>query len=126
MNSDRLFFNTKEEGIYFSSNEDFSVTAEQIGLDGDKYVALDARKIYLGKTALKKEDEPVLLGQSTVDLLSNLITSLDTLVKTMANTPPAPPVYCGTVSSIAKTIAPQLPTLKQQLTLLKSRKVFVE
>lgn len=126
LNSDRLFFNTKEEGIYFSANKDFSVTAKQVGIDGEKYVGLDARKIYLGKIALKKEDEPVLLGQSTVDLLSKLITALDTLIKTMANTPPAPPVYCGTVSSIAKTVAPQLPVLKQQLALLKSRKVFVE
>lgn len=125
LNSDRLFFNTKEEGIYFTSNKDIGLSGEQVGVDGEKYVALDARKIYLGRIALKKEDEPVLLGQSTVDWLSQLVTNLDTLIRTMATAPPEGP-YSGVVSSIAKSIQPQMPTLRQRLELLKSRKVFVE
>lgn len=125
LNSDRLFFNSREEGIYLSANKDISLSGEQVGIDGEKYVALDARKIYLGSIALKKEDEPVLLGQSTIDWLGQLVTNLDTLIRTMALTPPTGP-YSAVVSSIAKSVQPQLPTLKQRLQLLKSRKVFVE
>ena len=125
MNSDRIFFNSKKEGIYLSAEKDVGITAEQVGIDGDKYVALDASKIYLGRIALKKEDEPVLLGQSTIDWLSQLVTNLNTLINTMAKAPPEGP-YSGAVSSVAKAVQPQLPTLKNRLDLLKSRKVFVE
>jgi hypothetical protein len=125
MNSDRIFFNSKKEGIYLSSEKDLGITAEQVGIDGDKYITLDANKIYLGRIALKKEDEPVLLGQSTIDWLSQLVTNLNTLINTMAKSPPEGP-YSGAVSSVAKSVQPQLPTLKNRLDLLKSRKVFVE
>lgn len=125
LNSDRLFFNSRGEGIYLSANKDIGLTGEQVGIDGEKYVTLDARKIYLGRVALKKEDEPVLLGQSTIDWLSQLVTNLDTLIRTLAVTPPEGP-YSAVVSSIAKSVQPQMPILNQRLNLLKSRKVFVE
>ena len=125
MNSDRIFFNSKKEGIYLTSEKDIGLSGQQVGIDGDKYVALDAKKIYLGRIALKREDEPVLLGQATIDWLTKLMFNLDTLISALAQSPPDS-VYAGAVKTVALAVYPQIPLLRSSLVFLKSRKVFVE
>ena len=126
VNSDRLYFNSREESTLFSAKEAFGVNANSIHFDGVDYIGLDAKKIYLGKVALSREDEPVLLGQTTTDFLEDFIKLFQAMIKTMATMPPAPPAAIAKMMAQANAILPQLPPLKQRLPRLHSKKVFTE
>lgn len=126
LNGDRLIFNAREENILISANAGVGVNANTISLDGEEYIGLDATKIYLGKVALNREDEPVLLGQSTTDLLEDFLSQFEQLIKTMATMPPAPPAAIAKMLAISNAILPVIPSLKNRLSLLHSKKVFTE
>ena len=130
LNSGRLYFNSKDEDILFSAKESFGVTAKDISLDGDKYVAFDAKKIYLGEKARLYESQPVILGDSLEYLLDDLFNSLTSLSKAMAK------AQAGgkPVTSLMKE-APKLRGIVRQLKRrinpsgksdLKSKKTFTE
>ena len=51
--------------------------------------------------------------------------TFDVLLKSLG-TPGAPPVYVGTQVSTTKAIKPAIKTLKNQIKLLTSKKVFTE
>ena len=125
VNSNRVFINAKEEGIYLSAVENIGLNSKFIGIDSDKYISLDSKKIYLGKVALKREDEPVLLGQSTIELLNQFITQVELLTQALAK-PLPPPAYVASVSAVANSVVPQLPPLKSRLKTLLSKKVYTE
>lgn len=126
LNSGRLYFNSKEESILLSANEAIGGNAKTINLDGEKYIALDAKKIYLGTDALNREDEPVLKGQTSTDWLEDFIGQFESLVKGMATMPPAPPAAIAKMIATANAIQPVLPVLKKRLPQLHSKKVFTE
>lgn len=125
INSGRLYFNSYKEGIYLSGTTGVGINAEQVGIDGDKYVALDARKVYLGTVAFK-ENEPVLKGQTSTDWLDDFASQFETLVKGMATAPPVPAAYVAKMVATANSILPLIPVLKKQLKLLHSKKVYTE
>lgn len=125
INSDRVFLNAKKEGVYLSAIENIGLNSKFIGIDSDKYIALDSKKIYLGKVALKREDEPVLLGQSTIELLNQFITQVELLTQALSK-PLPPPAYVASVSAVANSVLPQLPPLKSRLKTLLSKKVYTE
>lgn len=125
INSGRLFFNAKEEGVFISATEQIGLNSKEIGLDADKYVAIDSKKIYLGVDAFK-EKEPVLKGQTSTDWLDDLTSQLETIVKGMATAPPAPPAFVAKMIATSNAVLPLLPTLKQKLKLLHSKKVYTE
>lgn len=126
LNSGRLIFNAKEEHILLSSNEGIGLNGNSISIDGEEYIGLDAKKIYLGKVALNREDEPVLLGQSTTDLLDDFLSQFEQLIKTIATMPPAPPAAIAKMLAISNAILPVIPSLKNRLNLLHSKKVYTE
>lgn len=126
LNAGRLYFNAKEESIFLSGTEAIGANAKTINLDGEDYAAIDAKKIYLGSVARKKEDEPVLLGQTTTDLLEDILAQFETIVKGMATAPPAPPAYVAKMVATSNSVLPQIPALKNRLPLLHSKKVFTE
>lgn len=126
LNAGRLYFNAKEESILLSGTEAIGANAKTINLDGEDYAAIDAKKIYLGSVARKKEDEPVLLGQRTTDLLEDILAQFETIVKGMATAPPAPPAYVAKMVATSNSVLPQIPALKNRLPLLHSKKVFTE
>lgn len=125
INAGRLFFNAKEEGAYISAVEDIGINGKVVGIDGENYVALDAKKIYLGTDAFK-EKEPVLLGQTSTDWLDDFISQFETLVKGMSTAPPSPPAYVAKMIATASSIVPIIPKLKSLLKQLHSKKSFVE
>jgi len=88
-------------------------------------VSLDAKKIYLGSTALKKEDEPLLLGQTTQDWLTTLVDNLDTLLQTLSK-PGPPPVYVAKAVATSTALLGGIKQLKSQIKLLSSKKVYTE
>ena len=125
INGGRLFFNAKEEGIFLSAVEGIGLNGKVVGIDGEDYVALDAIKVYLGTDAFK-EKEPVLLGQTSTDWLDDFMSQFETLVKSIATAPPAPPAYVAKQIATANSILPLIPTMKNLLKQLHSKKVFTE
>ena len=84
LNSGRLVFNTKEEDIFFSAKESFTVTSRDVNIDGEDYISLDAKKIYLGDNSMIADTnqgtpEPVVLGHQLDDFLSQLLDELNRL-----------------------------------------------
>ena len=126
LNSGRLYFNAKDNDILLSSKEGIGLNSNTISLDGEEYIGLDADKIYLGKIALEREDEPVLLGQSTTDLLEDFLKQFQSLIRDMASMPPAPPAAIAKMIATSNAILPEIPKLKQRLPLLHSKKVYTE
>jgi len=125
VNSGRLYFNARDEGAFISSKEMIGFNSKIIGIDGEKYIGLDAKKIYLGTTAFE-EKEPALKGQTSTDWLDDLVSLLEGLAKTLATTPPAPPTYIGALIKEGIKLQIQLPQLKSLLKQLHSRKVFID
>ena len=125
INGGRLYFNAKEEGAFISATEMIGLNSKVVGVDGEEYVALDAKKVYLGTDAFK-EKEPVLLGQTSTDWLDDFISQFETLVKGMSTAPPAPPAYVAKMIATSSSIVPLIPTLKNLLKQLHSKKVFTE
>jgi hypothetical protein len=125
INGGRLFFNAKEEGAFIAANEYIGLASKEIHIDGDDMVSLDGKKIYLGRVAMMREDEPVILGTTLQDWLTNLTDNLNTLLKSLGK-PSAPPAYVAANVATAKALQPALKTLKSQIKLLTSKKVFTE
>jgi hypothetical protein len=84
INSDRIVLNAKKEDILISSNESLTVSSKDIGIDGEDYISLDAKKIYLGVGSKNRDTElgsaePVVLGHRLEDFLQILVDELKTL-----------------------------------------------
>ena len=125
VNGGRLFFNAKEEGAFIAAKDYVGLASKEIHIDGDDMVSIDGKKIYLGSVALNREDEPIVKGTTLQDWLTSFMDTFDVLLKSLG-TPGAPPVYVGTQVSTTKAIKPAIKTLKNQIKLLTSKKVFTE
>tara|TARA_R110000803_G_scaffold40135_2_gene86516 strand:+ start:1996 stop:3186 length:1191 start_codon:yes stop_codon:yes gene_type:complete len=126
VNGGRLFFNAKDEGAFISAKESIGLNSNIVAVDGEEYVAFDADKIYLGEAAKRLEDEPVLLGKRTVDLLEEIIDELDTIYTNLATLPPAPPAGIAKLVVLGNMQKPSIPLLKTRLKRIMSEKVFTE
>lgn len=125
INSNRLYFNAREESALISAKEAFGVNAKTVNLDGEEYLATDAKKIYLGVEAFR-EAEPVLLGATSTDWMADHLALFKALVSGMASAPPVPGAYVAKMKATAASIKPQIPPLKSRLPKLHSKKVFTE
>ena len=125
INSNRLYFNAREENALISAKEAFGVNAKTVNLDGEEYLATDAKKIYLGVEAFR-EAEPVLLGTTSTDWLEDDLALFKAWIDGVASAPPAPPAFVAKCIALASAIKPQIPPLKNRLPKLHSKKVFTE
>ena len=125
VNGGRLFFNAYEEGAFIAAKDHIGLASKEVHIDGDDNVSIDGKKIYLGRVAMKKEDEPVLLGQTTQDWLTTLVDNLDTLLKTLSK-PGPPPVYVAKAVATSTALLGGIKQLKSQIKLLSSKKVYTE
>ena len=80
-NSDRIVINAREDNLTLAAKKHASINADTVSVDGEKYIGLDASKIYLG-TKAQKENEPVLLGMTSIGHLRNFYTNLMTICQT--------------------------------------------
>lgn len=126
INSGRLYFNAYDEHALLSAKEGIGLNAKTISLDGEEYIGLDAKKIYLGAAALQKEHEPVLKGKTSTDWLEDLTKQVTSIANTMAKLPPAPPAAIAKMIASGNAIVPLLKILKNKLPQLHSKKVFTE
>lgn len=131
VNSGRLIFNAKEEDINFTSNNTFSISSKNVGIDAVESIGLDADKIHLGKQARILESEPVILGDSLETWLFTLTNMLSSLADSCAR---ATTPTGGPVLSLIE-VAPQLKAIINSLnqginpggnSRLKSKKVYTE
>lgn len=128
MTADRIWINGRDD-IEFSSKNFIGFTSEQINLDGQEQVSLDATKIYLGDKS-QNEKEPVLKGRTTTEMMSNLtdqfIILLDTMIEAGNSGNGDPGAFIGALQSVAKLLKPVLKTYQDQLPTLHSKKVYTE
>lgn len=110
LNSGRLVFNSNEDHILLSSNLSIGLKAVNgINIDTNGYTIINSPDIKLGS---KDATEPILKGDTTINLLSQLVqqlTNLTIALKTV--TPSAGPA----VAPAATTLEPLLRQLKTSL-----------
>ena len=131
VNSGRLYFNSTEEDINFSSKEKISLTGEQVSIDGASSIGLDAKKIYLGEDALRFETQPVLLGNQTELFLYELISTLKSLASIHISLTDASGTPIPALNTFGRVFEAQMKSLLNEInpngaSKLKSKKVFVE
>ena len=137
LNADRLIFNSKKDDIVLTSKDSISASGLNVNIDGEDYIGLDAKKIYLGKAPKNKEmteglPQPVILGDQLERLLGDLFEELQSigtqLSKAAAVTGgPVPQVMAAGValSSLAIRLRSKINPLGKTSS-IKSKKVFVE
>jgi len=124
LNSGRLLFNTTQDHIMLSSQKSINLNSvEGVNIDTTGPVVLEAPEIKLGSN---NATESVLLGDSTVDLLQNLISDLSSLLKIMGSQIGNNGILLEPTATTARTISNNLSTYQSQLDSLKSNIVKVE
>ncbi len=117
INSGRLVFSTTTDHILLNSQKSVGINAiESFNVDSPKSV-IQSNEIYLGS---KNATEPLLKGDTTIELLSQLVsqlTSLTTLLQLVT------PIGGPGVSQGASALIPFLQTLKVQLETTTKSKV---
>jgi|LakMenEpi03Aug12_release.lakeMendotaPanAssembly.Ray.scaffolds.fasta_scaffold01359_42 hypothetical protein len=127
INGGRLFFNAKEDSILLSAKESVGLNARTLNLDATEYFCADSKKIYLGKAARTSGGkEPVILGAQLENWLTTLLDTLNNLAIAMTT---ATSVIGGPVVQL-NAAGPELQavvnSLKTQIKLFQSKKVFTE
>ena len=127
LNGGRLFLNAKEDSAFISAKESVGINAKTVNLDATNYFCVDSKKIYLGKVARTSSNrEPVVLGIQLENWLSTLLDTLESVSTAMST---ATSVTGGPVPAL-NAAGPELQavvkSLKTQIRLFQSKKVFTE
>lgn len=122
LNSGRLFFNSKTDSIFLSSNRTINLNSVlSVNIDTEDLI-VQSTKIYLGS---KNAKEPVLYGDKTVEMLGDIINLLESLL-TASATATAGPFPVSTLNATGTLQATTIQYLKQNLEYLKSETVYIE
>jgi hypothetical protein len=127
VNGGRLFFNAKEESILLSAKESIGLNASTLNFDAQEYACIDAKRIYLGsKARASAMREPAVLGTQLENWLTTLLETLESLAVSLSS---ATSVTGGPVTQL-NAAGPELgaavKSLKTQIILFQSKKVFTE
>ena len=121
INSGRLVFNSTLDHILLSSKKSINLNAvENVNIDSPN-TTIQSEKVYLGS---KNATESVLLGNSTISTLNNLIDNLNSFLQicsTVVATAPGTPIVPLNVAS--NELASKLDIIKGNLEKLKSNTV---
>ena len=118
LNSGRLVFNSNQDHILLSSAKSINLNAvESVNIDTVKFIT-QADQIFLGKEDLA--NQPLMLGNNTVDLLKNLTSAVKELantLKTLQSAPVAPgsPAVFPTLLVPMSQVVTTLESLENQL-----------
>ena len=122
INSGRLVFNTTLDHILLSSKKSINLNAlDSINIDCNT-VIVQSGKLYLGS---KNATEPLLLGNSTISTLNNLIDNLSAFLQvcsTVVATAPGTPIV--PLNLAANQLSAQLKVIQGNLEKLKSKSNF--
>ena len=118
LNSGRLVFNSNQDHILLSSAKSINLNSvESVNIDTKKFIT-QADQIFLGKEDLA--NQPLMLGNNTVDLLKNLtsvVKELTNTLKTLQSAPVAPgsPAIFPTLLAPMSQLVLTLESLENQL-----------
>ena len=88
ISSGRIIINASKDSILFFSNKSIGLSSnETVNIDSGKEVIINSPKITLGL----KANEPLLLGNKTINLLEELIRDIDLLSKSLTKLVSLPP-----------------------------------
>ena len=122
INSGRLVFNSTLDHILLSSKKSINLNAvENVNIDSPN-VTIQSGKLYLGS---KNATEPVLLGNSTIATLNNLIDNLNSFLQIcsgVVSTAPGTPIV--PLNLAANQLSIQLKVIQGNLEKLKSNSNF--
>jgi len=127
LSSGRLVFNSKKDHILLSSAKSINLNSiESVNINTDKFIT-QADKIFLGKEELATE--PLLLGNTTTELLRDLINITKKIADSLKNLETSPTVPGSSVVFPDLPIqmasaAIQLDSIKEQLNNITSKKNF--
>ena len=119
INSGRLVFNTTLDHILLSSKKSINLNAlDSINIDCNT-VIVQSGKLYLGS---KNATEPLLLGNSTISTLNNLIDNLSAFLQTCSTLVSTPPGTLIVPLNVAATeLLDKLKIIQGNLEKLKSK-----
>jgi hypothetical protein len=121
LNSGRLFFNSTADEIMFSSKTSINLNAvNSVNIDTPTTI-IQSNRINLGS---KSAVEPLLLGESTYQVLTNLITALNAFFTAAAAAIPTTEPGLAPISPASNAILPILATLKTATEKIKSNTSF--
>lgn len=127
INGGRLYFNAKEDSILLSAKESVGLNAKTLNFDAKNYMCLDADKIYLGKVARTSSNrEPVVLGTQLENWLTTLLDTLSSVSSAMASATSITGGPVPTLNAAGPELDAVVKSLKTQLILFQSKKVFTE
>ena len=121
INSGRLVFNSTLDHILLSSKKSINLNAiENVNIDSPNTI-IQSEKVYLGS---KNATEPVLLGDSTISTLNNLIDNLGAFCQVCSKVVgTAPGTFIVPLNIAADQLSIQLKTIQGNLEKLKSNTV---
>ena len=124
ISSGRLLFNSTNDHLLLSSAKSINLNAvDSINIDTTGPIVLESSQVLLGSS---EATESALLGDSTVELLQNLISDLVSLLNIMGAQIGNNGILIEPTATIARTIGNNLSTYQSQLDSLKSNIVKVE
>jgi hypothetical protein len=125
LNSGRLIFNSKEDHILLSSAKSINLNSkETVNIDTKKFIT-QADKIFLGNE--EQATEPLLLGDTTVNLLKDLLSALKSLsdtLKTATGKTQSGPAILDSLNLAGVTLSTRLTILEKQLSTITSKRNF--
>lgn len=124
LNSDRVVVNAREDNLVFSAKKHASINAKTTSIDGEDYVGVDAKAVYLGVDAQTKIN-PVLKGQETVDLMKDLWNAVATFLNGISK-PAAPPAWVANAAAQAAIAYASIKSTLARIDSIKSKKVYTE
>jgi len=122
INSGRLLFNSSTDHLLLSSAKSISLSAiNSVNVDTNNFI-VQSNKLYLGS---KTATEPLLLGNSTVNLLNDLLTNLSGLMQVLSvavSTPPGTPL--AQINFAASQMLNSITKIQSNLENIKSKDNF--
>jgi hypothetical protein len=122
LNGDRVVLNSKKDEIMLFARTNIELnTRNIINLNADSRVHLNSPKIYLGPAIVKNNvnnlpGEPVLLGYQTMDLLSEILSTLNEFSNTLSPAVGAPQgMVIANIKSAADRLADKTEKLLDRL-----------
>lgn len=127
VNGGRLFLNAKEDSAFISAKESVGINGRTLNFDAKDYMCIDAKKIYLGKVARTSTNrEPVVLGTQLENWLTTLLDTLESVAASMTAASSITGGPVPTLNAAGPELDAVIKSLKTQLILFQSKKVFTE
>jgi len=135
INGGRLYFNAKNDSALISAKDSIGLNANTLNFDAQEYTCIDAKRIYLGSGARASVmREPAVLGIQLENWLITLLDSLESVAVAMTSAaitdvddsgaPITRPVM--SVATVGPELEAAVKSLKTQIGLFQSKKVFTE